>query len=433
MYILSYIKQYPQLILIAGESGIGKTTLIDSLIEREKESFSQPLSFTSRQKRNENERYCFIGKGEIVAAYERGDLLNLDEVFGEFYGISKNSTISIIKSGRFAIKEVHPKNFHKFDNLEINILKILIVNKHYTLDNSKFELRADRKESYDDYENESYKYDIIINISGLMNEEASDLLILKIYLFLSGRKSYPHPAEIDYQNKIGYDQVAPEFKDDLRVTTRNFHDASLSFWHNTFNSILKESSKRDNKLVVLELGVGNGWLFNTFPYTDYLDIDCLDISPIMSANYGINKFIGSSRCVPVKSANYDLVLGSLSDPFLYPESVSEVLRVLKVGGRFIATFPSKVWADGLSIRKENRTFFQLKSGKKTEVFSFCNFETFLDNESSIIGFAVEHIKSYCLGKNYLGKVSEAIIESAKNLQTKPLHLPIITSVICRKA
>ena len=419
------------LILIAGESGIGKTTLIDWLLKNYESYFEQPICYTSRRQRNQNERYTFVKKEQLLEAYNRGELLNLDEVFGYFYGISKKSTTEILGLGKHAIKEVHPDNFKKFEKSGLEFIRVLIVNKHLSLENQKFTSRENRNESYIDYESITHKYDITLNISGLTPAEAADALVIRVFLFITSGRKFPHPSQIDSQNRAGYDKVAHEFYDEFRITTKNFHDASVPFWEMVFESTVM-TIDRGESTRLLEVGSGNGWLFNTFQVQNGLCIDCLDISTNMNTNYGEHKFVASSRCIPVKSNYYDYVVGSLCDPFLYPESIVDIYRVLKPTGFFILTYPSNVWADGLPLRGRDSTVFSLQNAQKAEVFSFCDFESFFEEEGKEIGFAMLFKKSYYLGEEYEDNVAEAINISAANQSVSPLRLPILTAIICRK-
>ena len=185
-----------------------------------------------------------------------------------------------------------------------------------------------------DFEKDN-NYDIRLNISGLSPKEAAKYLIKRVFALKIHLSKHIHPTLIDEINKIGYNKIAMEFTDDLRITTRNFHDASLKFWKST----LKKYSNRKLKNNVLELGVGNGWLFQNIRNFSH-NIYGLEISDHMQSSYCVKTIVSSARNIPVRSSFFNLVVGSLIDPLLNPETFLEVDRVLVPGGEFLFTVPS---------------------------------------------------------------------------------------------
>lgn len=78
------------MIILIGESGSGKTTILNEL---EKRGFRKAINHTTRPKRNENEttEYKFITKEEFEKMWSEGKLLQRAEFSGEYYGISTDS------------------------------------------------------------------------------------------------------------------------------------------------------------------------------------------------------------------------------------------------------------------------------------------------------------------------------------------------------
>ena len=78
------------MIILIGESGSGKTTILNEL---EKRGFRKAINHTTRPKRNENEttEYKFITKEEFEKMWSEGKLLQRAEFGGEYYGISTDS------------------------------------------------------------------------------------------------------------------------------------------------------------------------------------------------------------------------------------------------------------------------------------------------------------------------------------------------------
>ena len=76
------------MIVLIGESGPGKTTILNEL---EKIGYNKMLDYTTRPKREkeeQNNEYVFVTKEEFERLWSQGKLLQRAEYNGEFYGIS---------------------------------------------------------------------------------------------------------------------------------------------------------------------------------------------------------------------------------------------------------------------------------------------------------------------------------------------------------
>ncbi|MFA6245588.1 MAG: methyltransferase domain-containing protein [Mucilaginibacter sp.] len=425
--ILYYIKDPIPFVMLGGMSGVGKTTLIDELISAYPDFFAQPISFTSRAKRNDYDRYIFIDAGSLISMYNIGELLNLDYVHNNYYGISKNGIVEIIEKGMIPIKEIHPENFHKFSTIGINSIRILIQNRHLTQESSPFLLRSGRNK--DDFDFEGFSdYDIAININNLSPCDAAIYLIKRVLAYKIHLSTYPHPSEIDCINRIGYSKIASEFHDELRITTKNFHDASLNFWHRHLEKIAKFGKEKN----VLELGPGNGWLFNSIGILPD-NIFFAEIAPEMNACSDKKVFISNARNIPTSASYFDLVVGSLIDPLLNAEVFIEVERILKPGGEFIFTVPSSDWANNLNDREnKNQTTFTLLSGEKVNVFSFCNALSIHLSIAAFSDLKIEEVSELRLEKCYEQNISKAIFDSARNAGKTIYELPIVLGIKMKK-
>jgi guanylate kinase len=102
----------PCLVLIGGRSGCGKTTLVDLLVAEFPSVYARVPSFTSRARRpgEGDAEYRFVTREALLGMYQRGELLSLDEAYGENYGMSRQAIQAIFANGRFAVKEMHAKN-----------------------------------------------------------------------------------------------------------------------------------------------------------------------------------------------------------------------------------------------------------------------------------------------------------------------------------
>ena len=427
MSSLFYINDPIPFVMIGGKSGSGKTSLIDILLSDFPNHFEQPKSYTSRPKRNENDRYTFVSKEEMINMYDNGDLMNLDHVHGHYYGISSNSISDIIQNGRIPIKEIHPKNFHKFRDREFQTICIYVANKHLSMVSVPFDernLRADDNFEYDGFPD----YDIELNISNLSKRDAADYLIKRLCAYKIHTHNLPDPKLIETENSVGYSAIAAEFTDNLRVTTKNFHDASLNFWHDH----LYRYTNTDDQCRILEIGSGNGWLFNNINGIK-ASIYGIDIAKGMYAQYCAHTFNCSVRSIPVAAHYFDLVVGSLIDPMVTPELFIEIERLLKPEGEFIFTVPTRQWSDNLAQRVDkDKTVFQTAQGKQVHVFSFCNALQAHSMISSFCNLPIVDSKLMCLGSDYSGKISPAIISSATSVRMDERKLPIVLGVKCKR-
>lgn len=133
------------IILISGISGAGKTVIVNGLIEHRKSVYMRPVSYTTRDKREEEPRgeYIFVDKEWLMEEYRLGRVMNLDYVYGNYYSVSKTDIINIWQKGMIPIKEVHPENISKFKNQDINCISILIKRELNEIKNRGYERFVD--------------------------------------------------------------------------------------------------------------------------------------------------------------------------------------------------------------------------------------------------------------------------------------------------
>ena len=77
-----------KLIVVSGPSGVGKGTIVKTLIKR-REDVVESVSCTTREARageKHGREYFFISKAEFLERIAKNDFLEYDEHFGNFYG-----------------------------------------------------------------------------------------------------------------------------------------------------------------------------------------------------------------------------------------------------------------------------------------------------------------------------------------------------------
>ncbi len=87
------------LTVISGPSGVGKGTIVDEILKR-REDIVESVSCTTRAPRAGEEHgreYFFITKEEFQSRIQKGDFLEYDEHFGNFYGTPKSFVEETLK------------------------------------------------------------------------------------------------------------------------------------------------------------------------------------------------------------------------------------------------------------------------------------------------------------------------------------------------
>ncbi len=98
----------PRLYVVAAPSGAGKTTLVRALLTHNPElRFS--VSYTTREKRSneaDSVEDVFVTEEEFFALRENGDLLESAEIFGNYYGTSREQVEGHLGTGHSVILEI---------------------------------------------------------------------------------------------------------------------------------------------------------------------------------------------------------------------------------------------------------------------------------------------------------------------------------------
>ena len=88
-----------KLIVVSGPSGVGKGTIVKTLVKR-REDVVESVSCTTRAPRTgemHGREYYFLSKEEFIRRIDENDFLEYDEHFGNFYGTPKSFVREMLK------------------------------------------------------------------------------------------------------------------------------------------------------------------------------------------------------------------------------------------------------------------------------------------------------------------------------------------------
>lgn len=135
------------MLILIGESGSGKTTILNKLVEK---GFEKAVNHTTRKPR-ENEKqaseYKFLSKEEFNKMWDNGELLQRADFNNEYYGISTSSLKDNVACISIADSVKDIKNRAK--ELNIDNVKIQTVYVHVNEQEriSRMKARGDSEES----------------------------------------------------------------------------------------------------------------------------------------------------------------------------------------------------------------------------------------------------------------------------------------------
>jgi guanylate kinase/ubiquinone/menaquinone biosynthesis C-methylase UbiE len=439
-----------KIVLVGGPTGIGKSTFIDSLLsDTDSRAFCRPVSYTTRLPRSGETRqeYEHISHDEFQRMNDAGAFVTVDKVYENYYSISRNSIQEIIEQGGIAIKEVHPSNHGKLKTLLPDVISVLVLSE----DSGSFWAKAQSRISlldsdrllrlhedqafYESLDITAYPFDIVLRVSSSTSTETLKTTFIASLLDKIAASEDCYITALEERNKVGYDFIANEFFDDRRVTTANFHDLSIDFFNHHVESC------RDLDQVVLDLGAGTGYLTSKlkklFKVVVAVDISSTMLS-LIQPDPGIVKVVASAFSLPFPDKTFKVIVCSLVDPFLLPEALHEIARILTDDGVFIFNSPSKIWSDALrSINYDlelNATRFVHSSGNEVSVHSFTYTDIELQNLVESCGFQIDafEVADGRGLKNHARPISSALTQAAQKLGMEVDDLPILQLMIVRK-
>ena len=118
-----------KLIVITGPSGVGKGTIVRSLLQRNPE-LSLSISSTTRQPRPgevEGQDYYFTTKEQFKSAIAEGEFLEWAEYAGNYYGTPKTKVQELLDQGELVLLEIELLGARAVTNIFPNARKIFVL------------------------------------------------------------------------------------------------------------------------------------------------------------------------------------------------------------------------------------------------------------------------------------------------------------------
>jgi guanylate kinase len=121
--------QTGKLIVLTGPSGVGKGTLLQSLLQRHPELYVS-ISATTRQPRTgevNGKNYYFVTREEFEKLVQAGELLEWAEYAGNYYGTPSAPVEEQIQLGQLVILEIEVVGARKIHTTFPSALRIFIL------------------------------------------------------------------------------------------------------------------------------------------------------------------------------------------------------------------------------------------------------------------------------------------------------------------
>lgn len=421
----------PLFVAVCGPSGVGKTAFVNALVNRFPNRFRRAKSVTTRPRREGegSNEYEFINETEFRVLAGSGRLLNTDEVHGNWYGISADDVMGTVEDGMIPVKEMAAKNVVQ---LRTRGFEPIVVE----IESSEPIVGRPGRDETDLAELGSAVTDQLATVRLLREGQTPEALAehfdrwlnAALALDVLGSSTVAHSPGWEASNRTGYDAIAPEFSDDLRVTTAYFHQLSTPFWYKL----------RDERLIdgdaYLEVAPGRGWLVDLLEWSPRHGYRGLELSTVMR---GLNPRsreidIGSAARMPYRQNSFAGILGSLVDPFLNANFLTEAHRVLQPGGWLAFTSPASDWAKTLRGEKgAYETTFVASDGSSASVGSSCTDTVQLRQALTHLGFINIDISDLRVDRGTSG-LPQAVQAAMDHLPLGRHDLSVVTTCLAEK-
>ncbi len=100
-----------KLVVLSAPSGCGKTTIAKAVLNRHPRMLFS-VSATTRPRRNaetEGKDYFFLSRSEFETRIRKGDLIEWEEIYGNYYGTLKSEVNKALQQGRAMLFDVDVK------------------------------------------------------------------------------------------------------------------------------------------------------------------------------------------------------------------------------------------------------------------------------------------------------------------------------------
>ncbi|MGE5656820.1 MAG: guanylate kinase [Actinomycetota bacterium] len=118
-----------KLIVLTGPSGVGKGTLVRSLLQRHSKLYLS-VSVTTRAPRPgevEGQHYYFVSRQQFQQMVEAGELLEWAEFAGNWYGTPRQSVQQHIQEGKWVVLEIELEGARQIRKTFPEALRIFIL------------------------------------------------------------------------------------------------------------------------------------------------------------------------------------------------------------------------------------------------------------------------------------------------------------------
>ncbi|XP_045582116.1 guanylate kinase isoform X1 [Procambarus clarkii] len=122
-------KMTPLTLVLCGPSGVGKSTLLNKLLDEFGPHFGFSVSHTTRSPREGEEHgkhYYFVTRQEMQLAIDDGNFIEHAEYSGNLYGSSKSAVNDVLKSGRICILDIDTQGVKQVKNTDLRAQFVFI-------------------------------------------------------------------------------------------------------------------------------------------------------------------------------------------------------------------------------------------------------------------------------------------------------------------
>lgn len=136
------------LIIIAGPSGVGKSTILDKILPKFKQIKKLKTITTRPQRQGEGDKYYFASERDFKKLIKSGDLIEWAQIHKHFYGAKKSEVEKMIEQGFFPIAAIDVQGVRKYRKIFPDLLAIFI--SYDSLDKLPGRLRETRPDASED-------------------------------------------------------------------------------------------------------------------------------------------------------------------------------------------------------------------------------------------------------------------------------------------